>query len=67
MTNEVQIPYLAANPRRFGPNNLPVADVLIDDEDTPDREKSAHKPKLVILGTGWAVILMNKYPIDSRL
>jgi NADH:ubiquinone reductase (H+-translocating) len=51
----VRIPHLALNPRCFGPNNLPVADKLIDDEDTPEREKSSHKQKLVILGTGWAV------------
>jgi hypothetical protein len=55
MAKDIRIPYLAANPRRFGPQNYPVADVLIDDEDTPERQKSAHKQKLVILGTGWAV------------
>ena len=42
-----------------------MADVLIDDEDTPERERSAHKPKLVVLGTGWAVCFV--YIADSRL
>jgi hypothetical protein len=46
---------LAMNPRKFGPDQIPVADCLIDDEDTPEHSKSAHKQKLVILGTGWAV------------
>lgn len=43
------------DPRKFGPDNYPVADVLIDDEDTPGHKMNAKKPKLVILGTGWAV------------
>jgi NADH dehydrogenase len=55
MPKELRMPIMATAPRRFGPNNIPIAEVLIDDEDTPEREKTAHKPKLVILGTGWAV------------
>jgi NADH:quinone reductase (non-electrogenic) len=52
---EINIPLLALNPRKFGSDQIPVADCLIDDEDTPERSRSAHKQKLVILGTGWAV------------
>ena len=59
----MDIPQLAINPRKFGPDNYPVADVLIDDEDTPERKRSCHKPKLVILGTGWAVRLLI-FPLD---
>jgi hypothetical protein len=57
------IPQLATSPRKFGPDNYPVADVLIDDEDTPERKLSSQKPKLVILGTGWAVYIFN-FPQD---
>lgn len=44
---------LALNPRRGGPKNLPIAEVLVDDEDSEAHQALKDKPKLVILGTGW--------------
>jgi NADH dehydrogenase len=52
---ELNISQLALSPKRGGKKNLPIADNLVDDGDTPEMERSCTKPKLVILGTGWAV------------
>ncbi|KAK5552039.1 hypothetical protein LTR46_009905 [Exophiala xenobiotica] len=47
-------------PRRGGPKNLPIAEVLIDDEDCDLMREQKEKPKLVILGTGWGSVAMLK-------
>jgi len=47
-------------PRRGGPKNLPIAEVLIDDEDCDPMREQKEKPKLVILGTGWGSVAMLK-------
>jgi NADH dehydrogenase len=52
-TQDVPVSELALNPRRGGPKNLPIAEILVDDEDCEDMEAQRDKPKLVILGTGW--------------
>lgn len=57
---ECDVSQLALSPRRGGPKNLPIADVLIDDEDTEDHRKRKDKPKLVILGGGWGGVAMLK-------
>ncbi|KAJ0118945.1 hypothetical protein J7T55_013201 [Diaporthe amygdali] len=57
---ECDVSHLALNPRRGGPKNLPIADVLIDDEDTEDHKKRKDKPKLVILGGGWGGVALLK-------
>lgn len=57
---ECDVSQLALSPRRGGPKNLPIADVLIDDEDTEEHKKRKDKPKLVILGGGWGGVAMLK-------
>jgi len=57
---ELNISHLAISPNRGGEKNLPIANVLVDDEDTPEHVRSETKPKLVILGTGWAAVQVLK-------
>lgn len=44
---------LALSPRRGGPKNLPIAEHLLDDNDSEAKKAQQDKPRLVILGTGW--------------
>ena len=50
----------ALEPRRGGPKNLPIANVLVDDDDCPQSRKLKDKPKLVILGSGWGSVALLK-------
>ena len=50
----------ALEPRRGGPKNLPIAEVLVDDDDCPENSRQKHRPKLVILGSGWGSVAMLK-------
>ena len=50
----------ALDPRRGGPKNLPIAEVLVDDDDCPENSRQKHKPKLVILGSGWGSVAILK-------
>lgn len=60
VTAECDVSQLALSPRKGGPKNLPIADVLIDDEDTEEHKKRKDKPKLVILGGGWGGVALLK-------
>ncbi|ROW05524.1 hypothetical protein VSDG_00269 [Cytospora chrysosperma] len=60
VATECDVSQLALFPRKGGPKNLPIAEVLIDDEDTEDHRKRKDKPKLVILGGGWGGVAMLK-------
>ncbi|KAI9667598.1 MAG: hypothetical protein M1821_000414 [Bathelium mastoideum] len=57
---DIPVSELALNPRRGGPKNLPIAEHFVDDDDTPDKRDQKHKPKLVILGTGWGSVALLK-------
>ncbi|OAK93436.1 hypothetical protein IQ06DRAFT_382780 [Phaeosphaeriaceae sp. SRC1lsM3a] len=57
---DVPVSELALNPRRGGPKNLPIADHFVDDDDCADNKEVKHKPKLVILGTGWGSVALLK-------
>ncbi|KAF2396526.1 hypothetical protein EJ06DRAFT_533785 [Trichodelitschia bisporula] len=57
---DVSVSEVALNPRRGGPKNLPIAEHLIDDDDSPSKKNQKHKPKLVILGTGWGAVSLLK-------
>ncbi|KAK5085630.1 hypothetical protein LTR05_004917 [Lithohypha guttulata] len=57
---EINVSEAALSPKRGGPKNLPIAEVLVDDDDTDDRQIQRYKPKLVILGTGWGSVAMLK-------
>jgi hypothetical protein len=53
--SRVPVNPLALHPERGGPKNLPIARVLIDDEEDEEAKLLAVKPKLVIIGGGWGV------------
>ncbi|PNS18747.1 External alternative NAD(P)H-ubiquinone oxidoreductase B1, mitochondrial [Sphaceloma murrayae] len=57
---DIPISEFALSPRRGGPKNLPVADHLVDDDESPEMKSQKHKPKLVVLGTGWGSIALLK-------
>lgn len=58
--HEIPVSTVALNPRRGGPKNLPIAEHLVDDDDCPEKHNQKHKPKLVILGTGWGSVALLK-------
>lgn len=66
---EIPVSELALNPRRGGPKNLPIAEILIGDQDTDAMVHQKDKPRLVILGTGWGSIslLKNLRPSDYHV
>lgn len=57
---DIPISELALNPRHGGPKNLPIADFLVSDYDSEEMLEQKDKPRLVILGTGWASIALLK-------
>ncbi|KAG8627944.1 hypothetical protein KVT40_003817 [Elsinoe batatas] len=59
-TLDIPISEFALNPRRGGPKNLPIADHLVDDDESETKKSQKHKPKLVILGTGWGSVALLK-------
>jgi NADH dehydrogenase len=58
--HDIPVSELALNPRRGGPKNLPIADVLVGDYDSDSMIEQKDKPRLVILGTGWGSIALLK-------
>lgn len=60
--SEVDIPVseLALHPRRGGPKNLPIIDHFVDDDESEEARAQKHKPKLVLLGTGWGNVALLK-------
>lgn len=66
---DIPVSELALNPRRGGPKNLPIADVLVGDYDSDSMLEQKDKPRLVILGTGWGSIalLKNLNPADYHV
>lgn len=57
---DIPVSELALNPKRGGPKNLPIAEILVDDEDSDAMQEQRDKPKLVILGTGWGSVAILK-------
>jgi NADH dehydrogenase len=60
VVTDIPVSELALNPRRGGPKNLPIADYYVDDDDCSENKAIKHKPKLVILGTGWGSVALLK-------
>lgn len=59
-TYDLSLSELALNPRKGGPKNLPIAEILVDDDDSPEMQKQKDKPKLVVLGCGWGSVALLK-------
>ncbi|KAL4885305.1 hypothetical protein BJY04DRAFT_145686 [Aspergillus karnatakaensis] len=57
---DIPVSELALNPRRGGPKNLPIAEVLVGDNDSDAMQAQRDKPRLVILGTGWGSVALLK-------
>lgn len=68
-SGDIPVSELALNPRRGGPKNLPIADVLVSDYDSDAMLGQKDKPRLVILGTGWGsvALLKNLNPGDYHV
>lgn len=59
-SEDIPVSELALNPRHGGLKNLPIADVLVGDDDSEPMREQRDKPRLVILGTGWGSIALLK-------
>lgn len=57
---DIPVSEYALSPRSGGPKDLPIVEYHIDDDDTPQMRSQKHKPKLVILGTGWGSVALLK-------
>ncbi|RHZ56506.1 putative NADH-ubiquinone oxidoreductase 64 kDa subunit [Aspergillus thermomutatus] len=68
-SEDIPVSELALNPRRGGPKNLPIAEVLVGDNDSEAMVQQNDKPRLVILGTGWGsvALLKNLHPGDYHV
>ena len=53
--DRVPVNPLALHPETGGPKNLPIAAVLVGDEEDEENKKLSTKPRLVIVGGGWGV------------
>jgi NADH dehydrogenase len=58
--SDIPVSEQALTPRRGGPKNLPIADILVDDDDCEGMARQRDKPKLVILGSGWGSVALLK-------
>jgi NADH dehydrogenase len=56
-TETLPVSSLALTPRRFGPKNLPVVEHFVDDDHAA---ATKHRPRVVILGTGWGAVSLVK-------
>ncbi len=57
---DIPVSESALQPKRGGPKNLPIAEVLVDDDDCDETARQKNKPKLVILGSGWGSVALLK-------
>lgn len=57
---DIPVSEAALTPRRGGPKNLPIADTLVDDDESASSRNLKQKPRLVLLGTGWGSIALLK-------
>ncbi|PPQ78153.1 hypothetical protein CVT25_015486 [Psilocybe cyanescens] len=67
--DRVPVNPLALHPERGGPKNLPVARILVDDEEDEEAKLLATKPRLVIVGGGWGAmgVLESLHPGDYHV
>ncbi|KAH9079607.1 mitochondrial NADH dehydrogenase [Lactarius deliciosus] len=67
--DRVPVSPLALHPERGGPKNLPIASVLVGDEDDGALVAVKDKPRLVIVGGGWGAVgvLQTIHPGDYHV
>jgi hypothetical protein len=66
--DRVPVSPLALHPELGGPKNLPVATVLVGDQDVDDSLVPVmNKPRLVIVGGGWGVRQFPSRPISCNV
>jgi len=67
--DRVPVNPLALHPEAGGPKNLPIARILVDDEEDEENKNLATKPRLVIVGGGWGAmaILKTLHPGDYHV
>jgi NADH dehydrogenase len=67
--DRVPVSPLALHPERGGPKNLPIASVLVGDEDDGALAPVQDKPRLVIVGGGWGAVsvLQTIHPGDYHV
>ncbi|KAL9061153.1 MAG: hypothetical protein Q9162_000298 [Coniocarpon cinnabarinum] len=65
-SGEIPVSSLALNPRRGGPKNLLIIEHFIDDDEDEECKAQKHKPKLVLLGTGWGNVALLKKLIPGQ-
>ena len=63
---DIPVSEYALHPRRGGPKNLPIVEYFVDDDDTDEMKEQKHKPKVVILGTGWGSVALLKQLIPGE-
>lgn len=63
---ELSVSEMALHPRKGGPKNLPIAEYFVDDEEDEEMREAKHKPKLVILGTGWGSVALLKQLVPGN-
>ncbi|SCU98025.1 LAFA_0G14972g1_1 [Lachancea sp. 'fantastica'] len=52
----IEVPKTALSPELGGPENLPILRDNLDAYDSETKEKLSYRPKLVVLGSGWASV-----------
>lgn len=52
----IEVPNEALHPPTGGPENLPIFSEKLDNYDDETKQLTSYKPKLVILGSGWASV-----------
>ncbi|CAK4034897.1 External alternative NAD(P)H-ubiquinone oxidoreductase B1, mitochondrial [Lecanosticta acicola] len=65
-STDLTVSEMALHPRKGGPKNLPIAEYFVDDEEDDEMREAKHKPKLVILGTGWGSVAMLKQLVPGN-
>ena len=63
---DIPVSEYALTPRRGGPKNLPIVEYFVDDDDSDGMRDQKHKPKLVVLGTGWGSVALLKQLVPGE-
>lgn len=65
--DRVPVSPLALHPELGGPKNLPIASVLVGDEEDEVNAKLKDRPRLVIVGAGWGVGVSVLFRLEALL